>query len=110
MRGTFAFSRNPEDGTELVLKALIDFMPIGPAAQLEAHVDDKRLIRNGGRGNRQRRSALPEARDAARVDGLLEAGMEPNVEAACKRVAAVFKDRWQGDWKRLKNKRNHCKS
>ena len=57
-------------------------MPPDLAAPLEERLDDERLIRSGGRGNRQSRSRLSyEARDAARVDGLLRARMEPNVEA-----------------------------
>ena len=107
-----AFQDDQRKGILAALDAVIDFLPIAlaePLRVLEERLDDARPCGNRkGRGHRKKRSqATFEAKVAAVVDGLVKHGVEPTIDAACRRVSAEFKDRL--DWRRLRTLRNHLR-
>jgi hypothetical protein len=108
---TIAFQDDQEKGMIAALHAVNDNLPherTEPLRALEVHLEYERSDRNQREPahSKNRDLAIFEAFAAAAVDKLAMSG-GTSIEAACRRVSAAFT--LEGDWKKLRNLRNHLR-
>jgi hypothetical protein len=108
---TVAFQDDQENGMIAALHAVIEFLPhelTEPLRELEERLEDERQDRNQKEPGhiKNRDLAILEAMAAAAVDRLARPG-GISKEAACRCVSTVHP--FEGDWKKLRNLRNHLR-